>query len=261
MSEPRLPPLRPEPIPLGALPSRALAIYRAHPVMFPLIALVTALPVGAFSIAAALAYPERSDRGDAVLAAILQIVPVALIFPISAVAATVATIAIVNGRRPSIGAAFEPVGERFWPLAAVLVIYTAAVIAGWLAFILPGVFALVAWLFASRAVVVERLPVRGAFLRSWELVRGAWWRTLAGFLVVEILANIAIFAVLQLVGLGTHDLSRTPETVTNGAAAIIITSLVLPFEMIGVTLLYLDRRVRLEGRWPAPVQAASSLPA
>ena len=187
--------------------------------------------------------------------------PVALIFPISAVAATVATIAIVNGRRPSIGAAFEPVGERFWPLAAVLVIYTAAVIAGWLAFVLPGVFALVAWLFASRIVVVERLPVRGAFLRSWELVRGAWWRTFAGFLAVEVIANVAVFAALQIVGLGTDGLSRTPETVANGVAAVLATSLALPFEMIGVTLLYLDRRVRLEGRWPDPVEVAPSLPA
>ena len=58
MSELRFPPLRPEPIPLGTLLLRALVIYRAHPVMFPLIALVTvrsASPPASFTPSAATA--------------------------------------------------------------------------------------------------------------------------------------------------------------------------------------------------------------
>jgi hypothetical protein len=212
---------------------------------------VTALPIGALGIASGLAIEDTSDRTRAAIGALLQIVPVVLVYPISAVATALAVVAIVNGRQPALGEAFEPVGERFWPMAAVLVVYTVAVIGGWLAFIIPGVFLLTIWLFAAQSSVIERLPVRAAFLRSVELVRGGWFSVFGTFLVLEIVTGALVVLVLLPIGLATDGLSRSAEVVVDGAATILVTCLVKPFEMIGLALLYLDRRVRLEGAWPS----------
>ena len=102
-----------------------------------MIVLVAALPIGLAGIAAGLTINEDSDRARQAIGALLQIVPVVLIYPVSAVATTIAVVALVNGRRPTVAEALRPVGRRFATMGAVLILSTVAVIAGWFAFIAP----------------------------------------------------------------------------------------------------------------------------
>lgn len=211
---------------------------------------MTALPVGLLGIASGLAVDESSSWVRQTVGALLQIVPVVLIYPVSAVAAALATVAIVNGRRPALRASFRPIASRTGTLAPVLVISTVAVLAGWIAFIAPGIYLLTIWLFAAPSCVVEGLPLRAAFSRSAELVRGGWFSVFGTFLLLEVITGALIALTLVLVGVGTDGLAHDGEVLVGGLAAVIVTCVVKPFEMIGLALLYLDRHVRADGRWP-----------
>ena len=215
-----------------------------------MIVLVSALPVGIAGILSSLAVEDATTRAQTAVGALTQLVPLVLIFPISWVAGTIATLAIIHGRRPTLSGAFEPVGIRFWPMAGVLLVYTLGVIGGWIAFILPGLFLLVVWLFAPQAAVIEGLGVTRALSRSAALTRGAWWATFATFIVLELVTSAVIVGILLLVGLATDGLSADAEIVVTGAANILLMALVKPFQIIGLALLYIDRRVRREGLWP-----------
>jgi hypothetical protein len=243
-SRPFSPPA-PEPTTLGELLARAVAIYRSRPGLFVLIMFTTALPVGLLGILAGVSIDENSDRARQAIGALAQIVPVVLIYPISAVATLLAVVAIVNGRAPSAGGSLRPVLRRLATMGAVLIVTTIAILAGLVAFILPGIFLLVIWFFAAQSAVLEGLGVRASLSRSVELVRGGWASVLGTFVVLEIITA----AIITLVLLAVRALADAAVVVA-GLTAIVLTCLVKPFEMIGLALLYLDRRVRHEGRWP-----------
>jgi hypothetical protein len=250
VNESRFPAPPAVPTTLGELLWRAFAIYRAHPVLFLAIVFVAALPIGTAGVVAGLTIDENSDRARQAIGALLQIVPVVLIYPVSAVAAAIATVALVNGRRPTLGASFRPVVRRLGTLAVVLVVTTVAIIAGWFAFIAPGIYLLTIWLFAAQSSVIECLPARNALSRSAALVKGGWFSVFGTFLVLEVLTGAIVALVLVFVGMGADGLSNDGEVVVLGVASLVVTCVVKPFEMIGLALLYLDRRVRQEGEWP-----------
>jgi hypothetical protein len=134
-----------------------------------------------------------------------------------------------------------------------------------------GGAALFLWLstklaFVPAAIVLERLPVRQAIVRSWTLTRGYFWRTLGILLLVEAMVWVATQVVsvpLQLVlTLGTTLLDPTgasaadPQTIGAGVTVGLIVSyaIVSIISAIGMvlisatsSLLYLDLRMRKEG--------------
>ncbi len=243
----------PEPVDTGTIIQRALALYRAQPRLFLLLALVTSLPIGLITIGIDLGYGnDTASTGRTFLGIGLQIVLAVLIAPISGAASTVATIDAVEGRPPSISRALEIVGERFWPLVLTLALATLGVAVGFMALFLPGVYLLVVWLFAGQVAVIERLGVRASLLRSAELVRGGWWRCFATFLLVQVAAALVQGVLVAPVTRATTDLSYSSEVILVGLWRILVTTVVEPFVLIAIALLYLDRRVRQEGRWPAP---------
>jgi hypothetical protein len=245
----------PGPSGLKEIVARTIAIFRAYPLPFMVIALVTALPIGLVAIAIDLAYTVPDDEAQKALAALIGVLPSILLVPISGAAAAVAVIDCVNGGQPRISHALEKVGERFWPLAAVIAVTTIGLVLGVMALLVPGIILLVFWLFASSAVVVEGLGVRGALARSRQLVRGAFWPVLGVYLLIEI--GAALVGVLLLIPLDAIALAFNgdAEKIVSGIAEVVVTTVVQPLAMIGVALMYLDRRVRAEGSWPKPSQA------
>jgi hypothetical protein len=250
----------PQPIDTGTLVQRAFGLYRAQPRLFLLLALVTALPIGLVTMGIDLGYGnDDTSTGRTLLAIGLQIVLAVLIAPISGAATTVATMDAVDGREPSAARALEIVGERFWPLVLTLTVATLGVAVGFMALFLPGVYLLVVWLFAGQAAVIERRPLRDSLLRSAELVRGGWWRCFATFLLVQVGAGLVSSLLVAPVARAADDLSYSSEVISVGLWRIVITTVVQPFVLIAIALLYLDRRVRQEGHWPeAPVPHGAS---
>lgn len=120
------------------------------------------------------------------------------------------------------------------------------------------VFAMIAlrFLFVTQAVVLEDHGPIGALRRSWQLIRGSFWRVLGIVVLLVILVQIVMgipviimTMVLSFTLGGAADplqnyLLRQSITVLTSYAAQI---LVLPIYLSAYTLLYYDLRVRKEG--------------
>jgi hypothetical protein len=150
-----------------------------------------------------------------------------------------AVVDIVAGRQPSAGAAVQRGLDLFAPLLLVIVLYVTAVIAGFFAVIVPGVFIGVSWYFAPQAVVVDDRRGFGALARSGELVRGHWWRALGAGLVF----NVAIAIPSSVVNV----IFATAARAADADALVVVGDIVsqafaLPFLAVGATLFYLHLR-------------------
>ncbi len=132
------------------------------------------------------------------------------------------------------------------------------------------IYYMVCWVFYMPIVLLEEPRVMYALRRSSELVRSKWWQIL-GILILILLASYAIAIIFKLsLGFiliftklaGNTDLRNIVkwsilETVLDSdnflfyaimtCIDLIMTALVFPIWVIGVTLLYFDRRVRKEG--------------
>jgi hypothetical protein len=152
---------------------------------------------------------------------------------------------------------------------------------------LLGGLVLWAWLstklaFVPAAIVLERLPIRAAVVRSWRLTRRSFWRVFGILLLVQAMIYVATQIVSTPVSmvamLGTSLLDPTGATAydafgaMNGVmiASYAVTSIVsgigLVVQSATSSLLYLDLRMRREGldlelsRYVEARQAGDPLP-
>jgi hypothetical protein len=185
-----------------------------------------------------------------------------ILAPISVGAVWRAVADVALGRTTSIAAVLrETIGRYFLLLglialifligivwAILLVIGTALLVLPGLAVFCAGVYFAVRWSLTLAAMMVEDIgPIRG-FGRSWNLVRGSWWRTFGILLIVFILNLVISYALFILVAVITSAASGGDFQL---ASAAVLTTLlgaaVSPIWPIAITLLYFDLRVRKEG--------------
>jgi hypothetical protein len=110
-------------------------------------------------------------------------------------------------------------------------------------------------LLAPVALVLENTGVMRSLERSWELVRGAWWRTFGIYLLATILASVVAsvlsvpFAlagtVLSFDQLASGSLPLT-YTIPVALGTLLTGVVTIPFSAGVVALLYVDRRIRRE---------------
>jgi len=120
-----------------------------------------------------------------------------------------------------------------------------------------GVWGYVVLAFVPVVIVVERLGVFAAIRRSYRLVRGAFWRTLGILLLTAVITSIVAqllgtpFAVVGGLGLALLESNPTLAGVVYAGAVSFGSTvglvLAVPFLAAVVALLYVDRRIRLEG--------------
>ena len=78
---------------------------------------------------------------------------------------------------------------RYRTLIAVDLIFGVLVAVGVVAFVVPGILAFVYLGLAAPVAEIERRGVRGAFARSYRLVRGHFWVVLAVLVPIEIASD------------------------------------------------------------------------
>ena len=110
------------------------------------------------------------------------------------------------------------------------------------------------WFAAAYAVVIEgKGPIAGLG-RSWNLVRGSWWRVLGISLLIALITIVAAIAIaipsgiiagLALTVGGAAE--STAWTLSGSIAGAVASVLVTPFAYTAGVLLYFDLRVRNEG--------------
>lgn len=131
-------------------------------------------------------------------------------------------------------------------LIAVDLLFTAAVILGFLAFVVGAALAFVYLALAGPVVEIEKLSVLGGFKRSYRLVRGHFWMVAAVMFPIEIVGDAINDAV---VGLSHHVFGHgflgawVGESIGN-----VLTS---PVFAVAVVLLTLDLIHHHDGAGPA----------
>ena len=172
---------------------------------------------------------------------------------IGAVLTTVATGALAwciaegyLGRRPTIRAAYRAVRSRIGSLTGSILVLSLA----FLLFFLPPLFLwiYVSWSFVSQVIVLEGRTLSAALARSWELVRGSWWRVF-GVLTLLWLISLVLGAPVSLVSgaLAFTGLPWALQTIAAQFSTLLVAVLYVPVQLAAMTLLYFDLRVRQEG--------------
>lgn len=121
---------------------------------------------------------------------------------------------------------------------------------------------------AAPAIVLEGHGVRAALRRSFALTRGAFWRTFGILLLAAVLAGIAasmLDAPFSIAGMGAMLVSG-PDSLDSILIVVFVSHLgrlvagtvTTPFAAGVTALLYIDRRIRLEGLDVTLIRAAQS---
>ena len=207
--------------------------------------------------------------------AFLIFMPVAVVGSILEEAATCyATSAYYLGEKLTVREAYRLALAHFWPLLRLSLLLGLLLVGvpllGFLPVIFPPLLCLslplaalficylgVRWSVAIPGMVLEQgRSAVGALQRSWLLTTDAWWRTFSTLLIlwflVGILQSIATGLVSALTA-GAQFASATAQTtpplwvpILNSLLSSLIGILFGPLIWIGVTLIYYDRRIRVE---------------
>src|SRR3954468_18988 len=104
------------------------------------------------------------------------------------------------GRRPEWRSSLR-VAARRAPMALVMgILAFLAIAAGFIAIVIPGIFLAVRWSVALPALLLERRGPVAALGRSWQLVKGFWWKVFGTLFVAYLLVFVLSLAVGGVVG-------------------------------------------------------------
>jgi hypothetical protein len=100
-------------------------------------------------------------------------------------------------------------------------------------------------------IMVEHLGPVQALRRSWQLVQGYWWRTLALVLVLSLINAVIsagpAYLLTLIVGMATRSFDPVLTAAVTAVVTIITEALFIPLSLTAYTLYYFDLRVRKEG--------------
>ena len=140
--------------------------------------------------------------------------------------------------------------SKLGPILVVSILAGLAVAAGFILFIIPGIWIGVRLSVSGPSLIIENKQGTSALSRSWNLVRGFWWPVFGVFFVAAVISGI-VSAVLA-VPFGSNWFLRS-------IGAMIGSIVTLPFMTCVLVLVYLDLRTRKEqldvGRLKAELDA------
>jgi hypothetical protein len=148
--------------------------------------------------------------------------------------------------RESLSYAASRLGATLW----LTIVFVAGILAGFVAFIVPGIYLSIAWAVAYPVMLVEGAGGFAALRRSYQLTRGRWWATLGrlvvAYILVSVISTVASALFIVPAGLLVDDTS-TGALILEHAASFVVSLLTTPFVAAVTTLVYFDLRVRKEG--------------
>ncbi|KLL12097.1 MULTISPECIES: glycerophosphoryl diester phosphodiesterase membrane domain-containing protein [Protofrankia] len=182
-------------------------------------------------------------------------------------ALSVAVSELTLGSSIQIGEVLRRIRPRLPGLAGLSIVVTLLTLIGIVGLVVGGVFVAVALALSTPAFVLEGGTIRTAMRRSWTLVRGAWWRTFGILLLTGIVVAVLLFVLAFVFGLAFAAASDSltdpvsgdftgPGLALNAIMSIVIDTVAMPIMASVIVLLYVDRRIRLEGLDMTLAQAA-----
>lgn len=255
------------PQPVGLLITSAIEAYKARWRPLTAIGLLSAAPVALLEAGISLAtdrdpFVQPASATDPQAAALdpTTLVPALLSLVLFSVASAACVHLVAEGREGrdvSWAAALGFGLSRAAGVLAASLLVLVAVLLGLLALVVPGIWLAVALALTTPALVLERLGPVAAMRRSFALVRGQWWRTAAVVGLGIVLAiGIVLIVVVPATTLALTTDGLGARVAISAIADTIGSALLLPFVVVLLTLLYLDRRDR-EAAPRFPPRAAS----
>ena len=141
-----------------------------------------------------------------------------------ALVSIVASAALVNvfHRGTSFEESYRAAGRLFWRLIWMTILMAVAELGGAIMLVIPGIWLVVGFIFASYVVILEDTYGLAALVKSRAYVRGYWW-AIFGRLVLLIISYLVIYIVVGI------PFAAIGGAVGNAIAATIITLFFIPF--------------------------------
>lgn len=127
--------------------------------------------------------------------------------------------------------------ERFPRVFGAVVLYAVLCLAGFVLFVVPGIWLAIRCYFAAQAAAVDGLAPSQAMRRSGELVHGQWWRTCGCLVATGLLLGL-------LGSIATSAFAASGNGALFVAGAAVIESVVVSITAIFAALLFFDLRAR-----------------
>jgi hypothetical protein len=228
---------------VGEILSATLELYARYWRGFLVMALAVIAPIDLLLYGVIGRYLWSGYGGTLTPAAalLLALEPLVLTIPLVTAVHVRAVMSIGRGRRPpvldSLRAGWNDLPQVSWAVLFAI----AGVALGFVLFIVPGIWLAVSWVFAAQAVVVEGRRGTGALRRSFELVRGRWWRVFGIVVLLSLLGSAAS-------GILSRPLNAAADSLNSGALAlvsqIVADTIAMSFFALAGTLLFFDLRAR-----------------
>jgi hypothetical protein len=251
-------PLRLRPLEIGDLLDETFRMYRRHFLLFAGISAILAIPSAAssgfnyFAVFGSVFQPGQQLDTTTYLASQAAQIAAGIInlalLPFTFGAVVYAACESALGRPVTAGGIFRAVGRRYLPLLGffLLIVVMAVVFC-----LIPlWVWIWVNWVAVAPAMFVENIGLGSALGRSWNLVRGRWWRTFLILLLILVLSVVVRWALVAFAALPLALLSIFTSSFVllalTGAITVVVDALVNPVLQITIVLVYFDLRVRRE---------------
>lgn len=170
------------------LVGRTFRVWLRNAFAFTVVAVVLQLPVAALQLRAG----ETENRPALMLTMLFAWV----VAQVASATLSLGVLQSLGGSRPNAGTLLATTARQLWPIFAVVGVYSAMVMLGTFALVLPGVFMALAGFVAVPAIVAEpTLGTEAALRRSFHLTEGHRLELLAAlvFLIgVELLVVLGI---------------------------------------------------------------------
>ncbi len=136
------------------------------------------------------------------------------------------------------------------------ILYGIIVLLGLIALIIPGIFLGVALYLFLYAIVLERVSAGQGLTRSWELVKGNWWRALViisvpamVYLVVAMLAGMLVAGITGGMMAAGQDVMSSVMIleIINQLIGAVISAIFVPLLLATGVALFNDLILRSEG--------------
>jgi hypothetical protein len=225
---------------LGALLSSTFEVYRANPLtvlastgaIVLVVEVIVAIGLGQIT-GHYQVKPKQSATVVQLLASLFVLTPL-----INAMMALM-LLELSEGRQPAPLQAIQRGLDVFAPTLVAVVLWAAAVVAGSL-LILPAIYFLITWYFATQAVAIEGRRGFGALMRSGELVSGSWFRVLGTLIAITVVGGVVPVLVL---GLAVDAIARAANAeLIVVVGNILVETASLSFVALAAALLFFDLR-------------------
>ncbi|MDJ0938713.1 MAG: hypothetical protein QNJ00_02985 [Woeseiaceae bacterium] len=196
---------------------------------------------------------DAAEAGDPMAglgaAGVISFIVVLIISLVFFGAALIRTRHIARNEQGSFGSALAGGFKRFPSVLVASIAYGIAIMIGFIALVIPGIFLSVALAFCLYAAAADNKGPFEALSYSYDIVRGNWWRSAAVLTVILIILIVFQLTIVFAAGLFAvaGDPTMGPNLILDVVITPIIGSIISTLSYCLAFAVYDDLKLRKEG--------------